>query len=109
MKKRFLLAALCALGFGTAVYAGETQEPAWVVSQEDPGEFAIDVDTIEEMRQGVWDEYREESLADEQLQAETNEYVMTFGEAKMRYFVSIIGEKPEAGIRRILMTGSGRK
>ena len=38
MKKIFLLAALCALGFGIVVYAGETQEPARVVSQEDPGE-----------------------------------------------------------------------
>ncbi len=52
---------------------------------------------IPAQRAFVWEEYRQDALADETLRAETEARVLRLGDVEMRYFVKIVGEKPEQG------------
>jgi len=112
MKHRIISVLTLAVMLGTMVsvmsYADERDFQ--VVAPEDPGEYALDADTaaLEQTRQQVWEEYREAALEDAVVQEETNSFVMKYKDAQMRYFVEVIGDKPEAGYPLyIAMHGGG--
>ena len=61
------------------------------------GENRMDVDKLAEERAAVWEAYAAKMLSDSALQQETEDQAMVFGDATMRYFVTVIGNKPEDG------------
>ena len=68
----------------------------------------LDPESLEDQRQQTWDFWRETMLADETLTEETENRVMTFGDAAMRYTVETFGEMPEGGYPLyIAMHGGG--
>ena len=101
-----IVAAMLAMSICSVTWA-ETDD-YHVYEPEDPGEYALDPGTLAQDRQEVWEQYRQSALDDEVLQEETEKCEMTFGDAKMRYYVTICGEKPENGYPLyIAMHGGG--
>ena len=74
----------------------------------DPGEYALDPGELEEARADVWEQFREAALEDSGVIGETQSQVMTYGDATMRYYTVVKGEKPENGYPLyIAMHGGG--
>lgn len=105
----FLVTTLgMALWMALSVEAYEEEKSFRVQAPEDPGEYALEVNTLEESREYAWEAYLEAALEDEVMQQETQDCVMTYGDAQMRYFFTVIGEKPEHGYPLyIAMHGGG--
>ena len=61
------------------------------------GNDELAVSDLPALRALVWEEYRQAMLAEETLREETEARVMRLGDVEMRYFVKIVGEKPEQG------------
>ena len=109
MKKQLLFALIYAVSVGAAGMTAMADTDAFhVEAPEDPGEYALDADTLDQERLDAWNTYREAALDDDVLKEETQECVMTFGEVQMRYYVAVIGDKPEDGYPLyIAMHGGG--
>ncbi len=58
---------------------------------------ALKTESLPAERASAWENYRQAMLADGTLQAETAAQAMRFGDAEMKYFIKVIGEKPENG------------
>ena len=61
------------------------------------GENIMDVAKLAEERAAAWEAYVERMLSDSTLLQETEAHEMAFGDVTMRYFVDVIGNKPENG------------
>ena len=66
---------------------------ALVISCED----AIAVDSLRQERDSAWDDYCQTMLSDPVLQSETADCAITYGDAVMRYSVTVKGDQPEGG------------
>ena len=69
---------------------------------------ALDIDSLPEAREVVWNNWVESIMADEEFQAETENFVLDFEDVQMRYNVQVFGEKPDDGYALyIAMHGGG--
>ena len=53
----------------------------------------LEIDHLTDFREMAWEQWEETMLESEELQSETENFAMTFGEATMRYTVKVFGEK----------------
>jgi len=74
-------------------YADNTE--ALVIDCED--EYAISLDYLRQERDSAWDDYCRTMLSDPVVQSETADCAMTYGDAVMRYSVTVKGDQPEGG------------
>lgn len=96
-----MMKRLFSLLLGLMVLAG-TAIPAYADGNDPPAadsadQYVIPVDQLRQQRADAWNEYCQTMLADPVLQSETAEYAMTFGDAVMRYYVTVNGDKPQNG------------
>lgn len=71
-------------------------------------QYALDPGQLPQARASVWNDYCLNALSDPVLQEETQASAITFGDATMRYSVSVIGDKPQNGYPLyIAMHGGG--
>ena len=71
-------------------------------------QYALDPGQLPQARTSVWNDYCLNVLSDPVLQEETQASAITFGDATMRYSVSVIGDKPQNGYPLyIAMHGGG--
>ena len=59
--------------------------------------YAIEVDFLRQERDGAWDDYCRTMLSDPVAQREITDCAMTYGDAVMRYSVTVKGDQPEGG------------
>ena len=95
IKKRLILLLCLVLPAGISLAAYADTDKLLVIECDD--QYAIQVDQIEQEREKVWDSYRKTVLSDPVMQRETNACAMTCNDAVMRYYVTVIGRKPENG------------
>ncbi|MBQ6481925.1 MAG: hypothetical protein IJI45_12465, partial [Anaerolineaceae bacterium] len=68
----------------------------------------LEIDQLKDYREMTWEQWEETILESEELQFETENFAMTFGEATMRYTVEVFGEMPDEGYPLyIAMHGGG--
>lgn len=96
-----MMKRLFSLLLGLMVLAG-TAIPAYADGNDPPAadsadQYVIPVDQLRQQRADAWSEYCQTMLAYPVLQSETAEYAMTFGDAVMRYYVTVNGDKPQNG------------
>ena len=71
-------------------------------------ESVLDIESLKETREEVWEEWRESMLSDESFIEETENGALKFGDVVMRFTVDIAGEMPENGYPLyIAMHGGG--
>ena len=71
-------------------------------------DFAMEIDQLSKEREEVWNDYRNSMLSNPVMQQESAASAMTFGDAVMRYYVKVIGSKPQEGYPLyIAMHGGG--
>ncbi len=61
------------------------------------GEKELKPEDLSQARQSVWDEYAKELLADKEMQNETQQQTLLFGDVTMRYTLEVKGKMPENG------------
>ena len=95
MKKllSLLLGLVMVSGSILPTYADNTE--ALVIDCED--EYAISLDYLRQERDSAWDDYCRTMLSDPVVQSETADCAMTYGDAVMRYSVTVKGDQPEGG------------
>lgn len=59
--------------------------------------YAIEVDFLRQERDSAWDDYCRTMLSDPVAQREITDCAMTYGDAVMRYSVTVKGDQPEGG------------
>lgn len=96
---------LCIISAGTVMAEADSFQ---VIAPEDPEEYALEADSLEQARLEAWEAYKEAALKEEALVKETQDRALTYGEATMRYDLRRIGDKPETGYPLyIAMHGGG--
>ena len=106
MLRSAMLLTLCLLLAGGLLPARGEEEMLPVFGGE--AQDALAPESLEAERSQAWDAYSQAQIADETLIRETAAHAMQFGEATMRYFIKVIGEKPENGYPMyIAMHGGG--
>ena len=106
MLRSAMLLTLCLLLAGGLLPARGEEEMLPVFGGE--AQDALAPESLEAERSQAWDAYSQAQIADETLIRETAAHAMQFGEATMRYFIRVIGEKPENGYPMyIAMHGGG--
>ena len=68
----------------------------------------LEIDQLKDYREMTWEQWEETILKSEELQFETENFAMTFGDATMRYTVEVFGAMPDEGYPLyIAMHGGG--
>ena len=78
------------------------------VPRQPDADNVIQPESLETERAAVWSAYMEAALSGTQLQHETTESAMSYGDVTMRYVLYTVGDKPENGYPLyIAMHGGG--
>ena len=68
----------------------------------------LEIDQLKDYREMTWEQWEETILESEELQFETENFAMTFGDATMHYTVEVFGAMPDEGYPLyIAMHGGG--